>query len=99
MIKLLMTWDIKPGRETAYLDFVNQTLTPELMQLGLEPTEVWYTYWGEGPQIAMGFVAESAGAVRQMLRQEKWGQLHKQLDEHVLDFRYKLIPASGLFQL
>jgi hypothetical protein len=99
MIKLLMTWDIRPGRETAYLDFVNQTLTPQLIQLGLEPSEVWYTYWGEGPQITMGFIAEDLETMRRTLKQRQWAEILQQLGEHVSNFQYKILPATGRFQL
>ncbi len=99
MIKILMQWDIKPGRETAYLDFVSQEFTPGLMRLGVEPTEVWYTYWGDGPQILTGLVAENMEAVKRFLRDPQWTKLHQQLLEFVADFEYKLVPASGRFQL
>lgn len=99
MIKILMQWDIKSGRETAYLDFVSQELTPGLLKLGVEPTEVWYTYWGEGPQILTGLVAEDVSAARKMLTDPQWSQLYQQLQEYVVNFQVKLIPASGRFQL
>lgn len=99
MIKLLMTWDIKPGHETTYLDFVSQKFSPGLMQLGLEPTEVWYTYWGEGPQILMGFVAQDVETVQAALKDQKWREFQQQLNEHVMNFHYKLVPATGRFQL
>ena len=99
MVKLLMTWDIKPGRETAYLDFVSQVFTPGLMQLGLEPTEVWYTYWGEGSQILMGLVTDDLPTMRRHLSSQQWKELRQQLEEYVLDFRYKILNAAGRFQL
>jgi hypothetical protein len=99
MIKILMQWDIKSGRETAYLDFVSQELTPGLLQLGVEPSEVWYTYWGEGPQILTGLVAEDLNAARKMLADPQWTRLYQQLLEYVVNFQYKLVPASGRFQL
>ncbi|MBA3531510.1 MAG: hypothetical protein H0T73_06260 [Ardenticatenales bacterium] len=99
MIKLLMSWDIRPGRETSYLDFVSQQFTPGLMRLGLEPSEVWYTYWGEGPQILMGFVAQDREVMKQSLQNPQWTELYQQLDEHVLNFHSKLLPAAGRFQL
>jgi hypothetical protein len=99
MIKLLMTWDIRPGHETSYLDFVSQNFSPGLMRLGLEPTEVWYTYWGEGPQILMGFVGEDLETVRAVLKNPEWLTFRKELQEHVLNFEYKLLNATGRFQM
>lgn len=99
MIKLLMTWDIRPGHETSYLDFVNQTFSPGMMKLGLEPSEVWYTYWGDGPQILMGFIGSDLETVQKVLRSKQWAQFRMQLDEHVMAFSYKLLPANGRFQM
>lgn len=94
-----MTWDIKPGKETAYLDFVSQQLNPGLLKLGLEPSEVWYTYWGEGPQILMGFMTDDMEQMKQVLGNAAWRLLRQQLDEFVMNFTYKLVPATGRFQL
>lgn len=99
MIKILMQWDIKSGRETAYLDFVSQELTPGLLQLGVEPTEVWYTYWGDGAQILMGLVAENVESAKKMLADPKWHQLYQRLQDFVVNYEYKLVRASGRFQL
>jgi hypothetical protein len=53
-----MSWDIKSGREQPYFEFVVREFAPGLMRLGLQPTEAWYTVYGEGPQILTGAVAE-----------------------------------------
>jgi len=80
-MKLLMTWDIKPGRETAYLDFVTSEFAPGLVRLGIELVEGWYTVYGDGPQILMG------------------GLARERLEEYVTNFSYKVVPATGRFQL
>lgn len=99
MMKLLMTWDIKPGRETAYLDFVTSEFAPGLMRLGLEPTEAWYTVYGEGPQILTGGVAQDMETMQDVLASEEWIALRDRLLDYVTNFSYKVIPASGRFQL
>ncbi|HBY96518.1 MAG TPA: hypothetical protein DEP84_21680 [Chloroflexi bacterium] len=98
-MKLLMTWDIKPGRETAYLDFVTSEFAPGLMRLGLEPTEAWYTVYGEGPQILTGGVAQDIETMQDVLASEEWQALRDRLLDYVSNFNYKVIPASGRFQL
>ncbi|MCB0077716.1 MAG: hypothetical protein KDD73_09905 [Anaerolineales bacterium] len=99
MVKLLMTWNIKPEHETEYLSFINHHFTPGMMQLGLEPTEAWYTYWGDGPQITMSFVAESLDRAKAVVRDPQWAIYLDQLAEHVSDIQYKVIPAFGTFQI
>lgn len=99
MMKLLMTWDIKPGRETAYLDFVTSEFAPGLMKLGLEPTEAWYTVYGEGPQILTGGVAQDMEAMQEVLSSEEWQALRDRLLDYVNNFSLKVVPATGRFQL
>ena len=99
MIKLLMTWDIKPGRETAYLDFVSQHFTPNLIRFGLELSEVSYTYWGDGPHILVGFISQDLDAVKQVLDNPTWERMIQELDQYVFNFKYKLVAATGSFQL
>jgi len=99
MIKLLMNWDIKSGHEQPYFEFVMQEFAPGLMRLGLQPTEAWYTVYGQGPQILTGAVANDIETMRNILASEEWRVLSDRLLEHVHNFSLKVIQASGRFQL
>ncbi len=99
MVKLLMSWDIRPGQESTYLDFVASEFAPALVQLGLEPTEAWYTVYGQGPQILAGGVAEDMEAMRDILENPAWDELREKLSRYVMNFDYKVVPATGRFQL
>jgi hypothetical protein len=99
MVKLLMNWDIKSGHEQPYFEFVMQEFAPGLMRLGLQPTEAWYTVYGEAPQILTGAVTNDIQSMRQILSSDEWQQLRERLLEHVANFQTKVIQASGRFQL
>ncbi len=99
MVKLLMSWDIKSGREQPYFEFVVREFAPGLMRLGLQPTEAWYTVYGEGPQILTGAVAEDIETMRRILAGDDWRQLREKLLEYVTSFGQKVVQASGRFQL
>ena len=49
--KLLMTWDILPGREQEYFEFVVRDFIPGMQRLGLEVSDAWFTMYGDHPQI------------------------------------------------
>ena len=72
MIKLLMTWDIRPGKESEYFEFVVQEFAPKVLRMGIQPTEAWYTVYGEGPQILAGLVAEDKSSLDKILAGEDW---------------------------
>jgi hypothetical protein len=98
-VKLLMSWDIRPGQEQTYFEFAMQTFAPELMKMGWQPTEAWYTLYGDGPQITTAGITDSVDKMRQILDSAKWEELRNRLLEYVTNFEYKVIPATGRFQI
>ncbi len=98
-VKLLMTWDIMPGREQEYFEFVVRDFIPGLQKLGLEPSDAWFTMYGEKPQIMTSAQMPSLGALTQVLESQEWADLSKLLMDYVEDFKYKIIPARAGFQM
>ncbi|MCD4700174.1 MAG: hypothetical protein K8R91_06350 [Phycisphaerae bacterium] len=98
-VKLLLTWDIKPGREQEYFEFVVREFMPGMQRLGLQPSEAWVTTYGDKPQIMTGMVAEDQTAVRKIMGSEDWQSLHDRLLEYVNNLESKIIHASGGFQV
>lgn len=99
MIKLLMSWDIRPGREADYMEFITEEFAPGMVKLGIQPTEAWYTVAGNRPQMLSGGIAEDQETMMSILRSEQWQELEKKLLTYVLNYEYKIVPASGNFQL
>ena len=75
MVKLLMSWDIKPGSESEYFEFIVREFAPGIMKLGMQPTEAWYTVFGDGPQILQGSIAEDMPTMKAILETEEWQRL------------------------
>ncbi len=99
MVKLLMGWNIIPGRESEYFDFIVQEFEPGLSDLGLQTTDVWYTLYGEWPQIVTGTVARDMKAMQQVLASKRWRDLKERLLQFVTDYQQKIIRADGGYQL
>jgi hypothetical protein len=98
-LKLLMTWDMVPGREQEYFEFLVREFVPGLQRLGVQPTEAWYTTYGEGPQMLAGFVAENADVMQEALETAEWEDLKSKLFDYVTNFNSKVVRATGGFQL
>jgi len=98
-IKLLMTWDIQPGREQEYFEFVVREFVPGMQRLGIQPTEAWYTTYGDRPQILTGGVTETMDGMEQALGTDDWSRLRENLLEYVTNFEWKVVPATGGFQM
>ncbi len=99
MIKLLMTWDIKPGQENEYFEFIVREFAPGMMRLGLRPTEAWYTVYGGGPQILTGAVTDNLDTMVKIINSEEWLALREKLAEYTTNFRHKVVRATPRLQL
>ncbi|OGT26484.1 MAG: hypothetical protein A2Z17_06100 [Gammaproteobacteria bacterium RBG_16_66_13] len=97
--KLLMTWDILPGKEQEYFEFVVRELVPGMQRLGIQPTEAWLTTFGERPQILTGGVTDDLSSMRTALGTTEWQTLRDRLNEFVSNFDLKVVRASGGFQM
>jgi hypothetical protein len=98
-VKLLMTWDIIPGKEQEYFEFVVREFVPAMQGLGIRPTEAWYTTYGERPQILTGGTAEDLSTMEAVLETEEWATLKDRLLDFVTNFEWKVIQASSGFQM
>jgi len=99
MVKLLMSWDIQSGREAEYFQFIIQDFVPGLLKLGLQPTEVWFTAYGDCPQIQAGGLAPDVATIQNIVSGVEWHDLRQKLEDYVTDYQQKIISAEGGFQL
>lgn len=98
-VKVLMTWDVIPGREQEYFEFVGRELVPGMQRLGIQPTEAWLTTYGNAPQILTGGMTQDLREMRKALTSEEWVTLRDRLMEFVTNFRSRIVRATGGFQL
>jgi hypothetical protein len=98
-VKLLMTWDIQAGREQDYFEFVVREFLPGIQRMGLEPSDAWFTMYGECPQILTGVVSSNRTNLEQVLGSDDWQKLTNELMDFVEDFKFKVVPARTGFQM
>lgn len=94
-----MTWDILPGREQEYFEFVVRDFIPGVQRLGLEPSDAWFTMYGDQPQILTGMQVPSISSLERILNSSEWEKLTQQLLDYVENFDYKVVQARSGFQL
>lgn len=99
MMKLLLSWDIKPGQDQEYFEFMVREFAPGITRLGLTPTEAWLAVYGECPQILMEGVAGNREVIDEMLASEDWDDLHGKLMGYVDNYQQRIVHASAGFQI
>ena len=98
-VKLLMTWDIIPGREQEYFEFVVREFMPEIQQLGLETTNAWVTVYGDQPQILASAEARGQESLDQILTSMEWDKLLVKLNDYVENLQFKRVYSKPGFQM
>ena len=98
-VKVLMTWNIRANKDREYFEFLVKRFLPEMQRLGLQPTDAWFTAYGDGPQVLAAALVPSPGAARYILASDAWKRLEEQLLNYVTDYHYKIVPAREGFQL
>lgn len=98
-VKLIMTWDISPGREQEYFEFVVREFIPQVQQLGLELKDAWLTMYGNQPQIMASAQMPDLPAMQGILNTKEWQALINRLQDYVENYQYKIVPARAGFQM
>jgi len=98
-VKLLMTWDVLPGKEQEHFEFMVRDFIPGMQRLELEPTDAWYTLYGNQPQIMTSAQMRSLGDLNRVLESQEWKDLTRMMLDYVKDFEYKIVSARTGFQI
>ncbi len=98
-VKLLMTWDLLPGREQEYFEFVVRDFIPGVQRMGMEPSDAWFTMYGRSPQILAAMQMPTMTSIKDVLGSSEWNELTTRLMEYVQNFNYKIVPARAGFQI
>jgi hypothetical protein len=67
--------------------------------MGLEPTDAWFTMYGNHPQITAGAQINNHQELTNLLDSTEWLALTERLLNFVTDFSYKVVPARKGFQM
>jgi hypothetical protein len=94
-----MTWDILPGREQEYFEFVVRDFIPGIQQMGMEPNDAWFTMYGSQPQIMVAAQVSTMSKQKKLLGSNDWKNLSQNLLDYVENRNLKVVPARGGFQL
>ena len=97
-VKLLLSFDIRPGRENAYRRFIMEEFLPQAQALGLMPTDAWHTAYGEYPVRLIGFAVDDLAGVRTARATGEWRELMGKLEGYVLNLTVRVVPLRGGFQ-
>ena len=98
-LKLLLTYNIRPNRETEYYRFVLGEFLPALQNIGLIMVDGWHTAYGDYPIRLIVFQTQDETEMRAALKSKEWQDGKETLLKMVTDYEERLVPARNVFQI
>lgn len=100
--KLIMYWNIKPGRDQDYFEFIVREWIPTTSRLGLQTVGAWYSIYTRSatqPRIMAEALTDEMGAMRSALESDEWRDIQSRLMDYVEQYSQKVVETDGSFQL
>jgi len=97
-VKVIMSWDIIPGREQEYFEFVVRNFMPGVQKMGMALSDAWVTIYGDHPQILVGAVVPGLQKAEKIIDSDAWQKLNNRLLDYVKNYDLKVAPLQGGFQ-
>ncbi len=94
MVKVRISYDMVEGREQQAQEYLANRLAPGLAKLGFRIADVWYTIYGDAPQIIGGGELESASDAQRIFLSDDWKELVEDIDELVDNFELRVMPGE-----
>lgn len=99
LVKLILSFDIRPGTQQVYYQFMISQFVPAVQGMGLQMSGAWHTVYGDYPSRITHFVGLSEDGMREALASHEWQELEKRLQEYVSNYSWRIVPLQERFQL
>lgn len=95
MIKVVISYDMQEGREQDCQEYLVNRLAPGLAKLGFQMSDVWYTVWGQSPQITGGGEINDLRQARGIFLSSDWERLAEGMQELTSNFQVRLVRSDN----
>ncbi|MCB0129950.1 MAG: hypothetical protein KDD78_03845 [Caldilineaceae bacterium] len=95
MVKVLISYDMLEGKEQECQEYLVNKMAPALANLGFNVADVWYTVWGNSPQILSGGEVASLDEARRIFQSKEWNTVVDDLTEITHNFKLRLVQGSA----
>lgn len=95
MLKVMISYDMQEGKEQDCQEYLVNKLAPGLAKLGFRVSDVWYTVWGNSPQITGGGEIEDVAQARTIFRSSDWEELAEGMEDLSRNLKVRLVRSNN----
>jgi len=96
MLKITISYNMLAGREQECQEFLINRFAPGLSRLGFNISEVWFTVWGNSPQVLGGGHLETVEQAKKIFLSKEWKQLADVMDTLSHDFKVSFVRIPDI---
>jgi hypothetical protein len=96
--KMIITYDMLPGNNEPYYQFVLGEMIPAMQEMKIYMTEAWHTAYGDYPLRMATFVAEDYATIEDMLTSARWQELESRMQSFVQNYSHRIVAYRRGFQ-
>jgi hypothetical protein len=94
-MKIMISYDMRKGKEQECQDYLVNKLAPGLGRLGFRFSDVWYTIWGKSPQILGGGEVKDAEQAQEIFSSTTWERMVGDLEPLTENLRVRLLRTKA----
>mgnify|MGYP001405847974 CR=1 FL=1 len=94
MLKVLISYDMLPGKEQECQEYFVNILAPGLAKIGFRISDVLYTMWGESPQILSGGLVDDMPEAQKIFLSSPWTKLVDGITPLTENFRVRFLQME-----
>lgn len=94
MLKVLISYDMQPGKEQECQEYLVTKLAPGLAKMGFRIADVWYTLWGDAPQILSGGMVENMEQAHKIFTSKPWEKLADGMTPYTNNFKLRVVRST-----
>ena len=94
MVKVTISYDMLEGKEQECQEYLINRMAPALSELGFQITDVWYTVWGNPPQILSGGEIDDMDDARRIFESEEWAEIAENIEPLTENFQVRFLNVD-----
>ena len=98
-VLFMQHWNMAPGRQQAYSDFVMTHYNPTLERIGIKLVGGYYVTVGVGPRIIAAGLTQGLDDMEKALASREFEDVTGRLMQHVTDYHSRILVPTGRVEM
>ena len=94
MVKVTISYDMLEGKEQECQEYLVNRMATALSELGFQVADVWYTVWGNSPQILSGGEVDDMDDARRIFASQEWADITENIESLTQNFQVRFLRVE-----